>query len=371
MKLTEQFFPNDINENEALFILSLFNFNALDWPFLQKIAGARIFLHSDIFNQMLHKILNSQPSILKFLQEYKKYLEIFYKNNGCLITKNTHNLPLFKHKKSPLVFYGRNIKENSFAKPWVAIVGSRKATNKGLLWSKQLAKKLASKNILVVSGGALGVDLYSHEGAVEADGDTCAILGNKVLLSNDETPHWLSHIKNHNFMTLTPFGPLTPMAKHLFVERNLYVVSMAKALVIVQGMKGSGTLHTAQFAKSLGIPIYAMAGEIDNEQSYVPNMLIAQKKAEIIWCLDEFASCISETKIVNKSHKSKNEDSSESCTLLPELLNLIKQHDNALSLNEIVALTKKPLGELQQELLGYELEGKLIKRGSLFMVKEN
>ena len=370
MKLTEQFFPSDINEDEALFILSLFNFNALDWPFLQKIAGAKVFLHSDIFNKILQKAI-SDESLLNFLKNYQKYLEQFYKNNGCLITKNSHDLGLFKHKRAPLVFYGRNIKDENFKKPWIAIVGSRKANTKGLLYSKQLAKKLVNKNIVVVSGGALGIDLYAHEGAIENNGDTCAILGNKVSLLNDEMPSWLLHVKNSKFMSLTPFGPLTPMAKHLFVERNVYVVSMAKALVIIQGMKGSGTLHTAQFAKNLGIPIYAIAGDIDNEQSYVPNMLIAQKKAEIIWDMDEFVSCISENKNITKVIKSKTEEvNQEALTLLPELLQLIKQHDNALSLNEIVALTKKPLFELQQELLGYELEGKLIKRGSLFIVKE-
>jgi len=35
-----------------------------------------------------------------------------------------------------------------------------------------------------------------------------------------------------------------------------------------------------------------------------------------------------------------------------------------------VCLTNKTLSEVQEELLGYELEGKLIKRCSLFVLKD-
>ena len=363
---------NELNEDEALFILSLLDFNALDWPFIKKIGGSRVFLGSQLFLEILQKKSNEKDYLKNFFKNFRASLDKFYANYGSLITKNNYeNLGLFKHKDAPLIFFARNITPQILAMPSVSIVGSRRATNKGLLWSKQLGQKLACHGVNVVSGGAIGIDLAAHGGAIESSGYTTAVLGNKVDLMGDETPKWLLDFKSNFLSTLSPFGPFVPMAKYLFVSRNIYVVSMCKAVVIVQGMQGSGTLHTAKFARKLGIPLYAIAGDLDNEQSYVPNMLIAHKKAQPIWDFDEFAQSMAEqeSKETSKPVK-KNALEWDKFAVLPEMLQLIKKHDNALSLNEIVCLTNKSLSEVQEELLGYELEGKLIKRGSLFVLKD-
>ncbi|MEK7193900.1 MAG: DNA-processing protein DprA, partial [Patescibacteria group bacterium] len=62
--------------------------------------------------------------------------------------------------------------------PKVAIVGTRKATGEGKKLAKEIAKKLAEKGIVIVSGLAMGIDTAAHEGAVLAGGKTIAVLAN-------------------------------------------------------------------------------------------------------------------------------------------------------------------------------------------------
>ena len=59
----------------------------------------------------------------------------------------------------------------------IAIVGSRKATAAGRVFTEQLSRELASLGFTIVSGLARGVDAAAHRGALAAKGRTVAVLG--------------------------------------------------------------------------------------------------------------------------------------------------------------------------------------------------
>ena len=61
--------------------------------------------------------------------------------------------------------------------PRVAVIGSRKASPKGLSAASNIAKVLAKNNVIVVSGFAQGIDSAAHKSAIEANGHTIAVLG--------------------------------------------------------------------------------------------------------------------------------------------------------------------------------------------------
>jgi len=58
----------------------------------------------------------------------------------------------------------------------VSIVGARAMTGYGQYVASELAFGLAERGWTVVSGGALGVDVTAHRGALAAGGVTCAVL---------------------------------------------------------------------------------------------------------------------------------------------------------------------------------------------------
>ena len=62
----------------------------------------------------------------------------------------------------------------------IAIVGSRSLSITGQENAFQFAKQLAQLNITITSGLAIGVDGFSHKGALSVNGNTIAVLGTGV-----------------------------------------------------------------------------------------------------------------------------------------------------------------------------------------------
>ncbi|GAG59304.1 unnamed protein product, partial [marine sediment metagenome] len=86
--------------------------------------------------------------------------------------------PLLKELYSPppiLYYMGDKLTNLSQA---ISIVGSRRATKYGKSAAYQLANKLSSLGITIVSGFARGIDTAAHIGAKDEIGGTIAIFGN-------------------------------------------------------------------------------------------------------------------------------------------------------------------------------------------------
>ena len=62
----------------------------------------------------------------------------------------------------------------------VAIVGSRAATAYGSGIAADLAADLVEQGVTVLSGGAFGIDIAAHRGALAAGGPTVCVLANGV-----------------------------------------------------------------------------------------------------------------------------------------------------------------------------------------------
>ncbi|MDR0273500.1 MAG: DNA-protecting protein DprA, partial [Clostridiales bacterium] len=59
----------------------------------------------------------------------------------------------------------------------VAVIGSRKCSEYGLMAARLITKPLAQAGIVIVSGMARGVDSMAHRGAISGGGKTIAVLG--------------------------------------------------------------------------------------------------------------------------------------------------------------------------------------------------
>ena len=58
----------------------------------------------------------------------------------------------------------------------MAVVGSRRATAKGLVETKAVTSRLVERDVVVVSGLALGIDTVAHRTAIGNGGSTIAVL---------------------------------------------------------------------------------------------------------------------------------------------------------------------------------------------------
>ena len=145
----------------------------------------------------------------------------------------------------------------------VAVVGARATDEYGADLAREIAGGLARAGVTVVSGGALGIDGIAHAAALEAGGHTVAVLGTGV-----DVPYPASHralfasILEAGGALLSEFPDGTRAFRSSFPARNRIVSGMSEAVVVVRAGEGSGALITASWARSQGVPVLAVPGDV-------------------------------------------------------------------------------------------------------------
>ena len=186
----------------------------------------------------------------------------------------------------PPVLFARG-RLDLLSRPAVTIVGSRRSTAYGRRSAEALAARMALQGITVVSGLALGIDGASHRGALEAGGDTIAVLGSGVDLIQPASHRRLGERVAREGLLLSEFLPGEPARAHHFPRRNRILAALGGAVVVVEAAEKSGALITVEHALDLGRDVYAVPGALDAPQSRGCNLLIRQG-ALVITSPEEF-----------------------------------------------------------------------------------
>ncbi len=186
-------------------------------------------------------------------------------------------------KPKTLYFCGKipqNVSKNNRSErpKVVAIVGSRHNTRYGEKVAYELAYKLASHGVIIVSGLAFGIDSIGHQAALDAGGTTIAILGTPIDEIYPRAHTKLAQqIVETGGMIMSEYGPGAKIIpKVSFLERNRLISGLADAVVVVEAAVRSGSLSTATHAINQGKDVFAVPGNIDNPYSQGCNKLIAQ-----------------------------------------------------------------------------------------------
>ncbi len=159
-------------------------------------------------------------------------------------------------------------------KPLISIVGSRKASPYGKWAAYQFAKELSQWGIGVVSGLALGIDTASHKGALENNGYTIGVLGCGIDKCYPTTNTAIMNKMIDSGCIMGEYSPGTPPLKHHFPARNRIISGISDGIIIVEAAEKSGALITVDFALEQGKEIYALPGNINQQQSRGTNLLI-------------------------------------------------------------------------------------------------
>ena len=143
----------------------------------------------------------------------------------------------------------------------VAVVGARAASGAGCARARVLARELAQKGVVVISGGAFGIDAAAHEGALAAaTAPTFAVLGCGVDVTYPDRhgPLFARIAAKGGLLSEYPLG--TPPRAGQFPRRNRIIAALGDAVVVVEAAHRSGALITAALARSLGRPVLAVPG---------------------------------------------------------------------------------------------------------------
>lgn len=168
-------------------------------------------------------------------------------------------------------------------KPRITIVGSRRPTAYGQQVTGQLARELAQRGIVVVSGLALGIDGLAHRAALEAGGLAIAVLPGPLDRVVPAANRQLARqIISQGGALVSEYGPGEQAYKHNFIARNRLMAGFGQAVLITEAAENSGSLHTANFALDGGKEVLAVPGNITSSRSAGTNNLIKAGKAHPI-----------------------------------------------------------------------------------------
>jgi DNA processing protein len=159
----------------------------------------------------------------------------------------------------------------------IAIVGSRRPTPYGVQMSERLARDLAERGLLIVSGLARGIDSCAHKGALAAAlGATVGVLGSGIdVVYPKENKKLFAQMEERGaIITEFPLGSFP--APQNFPIRNRVIAGMALGVVVVEGAQYSGSLITARLGMEFGREVFGVPGNVTQPASFGPNLLIKQ-----------------------------------------------------------------------------------------------
>ena len=263
-----------------------------NWPRVEEL------FYSIDLNQLKHLLSSRQLNHWRQLRQadlpkhFQQQYHWLQKHRPYLITWHDESFPRqlkLLHDCLGWLWVQGNI--DVLADPAIAMVGGRKASSSGLALAGEYAQALASAGLTVVSGLAIGVDGASHLGALEAGGDTIAVLGSGLAKVYPARHQYLAKKIIANGGTLVSPWPLfLPAMPHQFPARNSIISGLSLGVLVVEAAPKSGSLITARMALEQGREVFALPASVHNRRAqggldllragaclvYTPQQIIAE-----------------------------------------------------------------------------------------------
>ena len=275
--------------------------------------------------------------------------------------------PLLKHiPDPPLLLYVRG-DSKVLAQHAVSIVGTRRPSAYGSSVAHRLARDLAERQLVVVSGLARGIDSAAHRGALEGRGKTVAVLGSGLNVIYPRENQRLAEQIAQSGAVISEFPLGTGPTPENFPIRNRIISGLALGVVVVEAAEYSGSLITARLAVEQNREVFAVPGNITSAQSFGPNHLIKQG-AKLVdqWMdvIEEFPREI-RMQLLPPAEASEGElRTAEASSLFAESLKPEQKAvfealraDQALFVDDIVGTARLPQPQVLAALLELEMNG--------------
>lgn len=240
-------------------------------------------------------------------------------------------------------------------RPRVAVVGTRRASGVGREMARELGLGLAAAGVVVVSGLALGVDGAAHHGALLAGAEPpLAVVGSGLDVPYP-TAHrdlWRGVAAAGAVLTEAPLGARPDAWR--FPARNRLIVALSDLVVVVESRAAGGSLLTVDQAIRRGIDVMAVPGSVRNGAAVGTNQLLADGCAPVVGVDDVLMALGLATEGATGRARPDREEGAV----------LAAVDDGPTSLDELVARTGRPVGEVSAEITRLELLGLVVADGA-------
>lgn len=238
----------------------------------------------------------------------------------------------------------------------IGIVGTRRATPAALELTRTIARGLAERGVVVVSGGAEGVDREAHEGALDVPGGRTIAALPTALASPYPRSHaaLFARIAQHG-ARLSEHAHTAQPQKAYFLERNRIIAALSRGVIVIQAPWKSGALRTAHDAMGLGLRVLACPWS-PSEPAAAGGLELLAKGAGLCRNLDDALTLLGETAPgPTRAKKTRAMRSGDEATLLAML------DDVAIDREALVARSGWSASRVQTTLLELVLDGVVIE----------
>ncbi|GAA3693723.1 DNA-processing protein DprA [Zhihengliuella alba] len=166
----------------------------------------------------------------------------------------------------------------------VSFVGSRDATEYGIRATHELVAPLVGRGLVVVSGGAYGIDAAAHRAALSAQHPeggpaTIAVMAGGVDRFYPAGNEELIRSVAAQGIVLAEVPPGSSPTRWRFLLRNRLIAALCRATVVVEARWRSGALTTARRAAEIGREVGAVPGSIFSANSAGCHRLLGEGSA--------------------------------------------------------------------------------------------
>ena len=188
------------------------------------------------------------------------------------------------HRPVLLYAQGRHIDMNGNL--LLAMVGTRRMSSYGKRTAYEISHDLCRAGAVVVSGMALGVDAVCHRAALDAEGETIAVLGCGVDIAYPKQNLDLMLELEKKGLILSEFKPGTRPNRSNFPIRNRIISGISQGTFVVEGDRSSGAMITARCALSQGRDLFALPGMVGEQNSEGTNALLREGATPVTCAYD-------------------------------------------------------------------------------------
>jgi len=251
------------------------------------------------------------------------------------------------------------------ARPSIAVVGTRHPSPYGSGIAEMLARDLAVRRLLIVSGMARGIDTCAHKGALAARMPTVAVWGTGIdVIYPKENKKLAEDIlaTGGAIVSEVPMG--TFPAPQNFPRRNRILSGLSIAVLVVEAAENSGTRVTARCASEQNRDLFAVPGNVTNKNSWTPNTLIKQGAKLVATWEDVWEDLPSQVRIELESETGFASKPAVAASLLPDpvlrpeeaMVLEVLRADESLQIDEILELLETQLTSSEAFTALFELE---------------
>jgi DNA processing protein len=248
------------------------------------------------------------------------------------------------------------------SEPQLALVGSRRASAAGLRAARLFSGQAVAAGLHVCSGLALGIDGASHRGALAAGGKSIAVMATGIDQVYPARHRELADDLLQAGCLVTEFAPGMPPHRGNFPRRNRIISGLSLGVLVVEAALPSGSLITAGTALEQGREVFALPWSMLHKGGAGCLHLI-RDGVKMVQRIDDVLEELGPLYALQQElFVNEGLDQAASVELSAGQRSLLRLVGfEAVSLEELVGLSGKPVERLLVELSSLELAGLVVR----------